>query len=290
MRRQLCRLAAILFVVNCMPCLNALQAGTPEDALQEMATADSVDALIKHFPVKVEQFMAKLPVQQKKAMGEKMLVRKSLEREGGKLTIAADGRSAELIEKEGGDKITVTWKNTYLSGNDALVQLEIQEKQRTTPLMVGMTYENNEWRVTQVGEWRGTDVESELLPKSESTEQPITAAAVSTLRTLNTALVTYIAAYPDQGYPSALQALSGAENQQPSPDHAMLVDPTFLQDPAVRNGYQFRYIRTGQGSYQLTATPLQFAEGSQSFFTDESAVIRVTRESRPATADDPPLE
>ncbi|HET9364889.1 MAG TPA: hypothetical protein VFP71_07800 [Candidatus Angelobacter sp.] len=290
MKRKLWYFAAILFVISCMTCAQAIQAGTPEAALAEMATADNIDTLVKHFPVKVEEYMAKLPLQQRKAMAEKMLVSKNLEQQGGKLTISADGMSAELLEKEGGEKITITWKNTFTSGNDALVQLEIQEKHGTMPLMVGMSYENNEWRVTHVGEWRGTDVESELLPKEEPKEQLSAATAASMLRTLNTALITYATTYPDQGYPSALRALSGQENDESTQDHAMLVDRAFLQDPAVRNGYEFRYIRTSQDTYQLTATPLQFTEGSRSFFTDESAVIRVTQENRPATAQDPPLE
>lgn len=290
MRRKLWHFAAILFVVNCMPCAQAIQAATPEAALEEMATADNVDTLIRHFPVKVEEYIAKLPLQQRKAMTEKMLVSKALEQQGGKLTISSDGLSAELLEKEGGEKITITWKNTFTSGNDALVQLEIQEKQHTTPLMIGMSYENNEWRVTHVGEWRGTDVESELLPKEELKDHPISSAAAPMLRTLNTALITYATMYPDQGYPSALRALSGQESDEPTQDHAMLVDRAFLQEPAVRNGYVFHYIRTSQDTYQITATPLQFTEGLPSFFTDESAVIRVTQENRPATAQDPPLE
>lgn len=290
MRRKLWHFAAMLFVISCMPFAQAIQAGTPEAALAEMATADNIDTLIKHFPVKVEEYMAKLPLQQRKAMTEKMLVSKALEQQGGKLTISSDGLSAELLEKEGGEKITITWKNTFTSGNDALVQLEVQEKQHTTPLMIGMSYENNEWRVTHVGEWRGTDVESELLPKEEPKEQPNASAAASMLRTLNTAMVTYGTLYPDQGCPSALSALSGQENDEPTQDHAMLVDRAFLQEPAVRNGYVFRYIRTSHDTYQLTATPLQFTEGSQSFFTDESAMIHVTQENRPATAQDPPLD
>ena len=288
MRRKLWHFASILFLINCMPCAQAIQASTPEAALAEMATADNIDTLIKHFPVKVEEYMAKLPLQQRKAMAEKMLVSKALKQQGGKLTISSDGLSAELLEKEDGEKITITWKNTFTSSNDALVQLEIQEKQHTTPLMVAMSYENSEWRVTHVGEWRGTDVESELLPKEEPKNQ-LSSAAASTLRTLNTSLITYAIMYPDQGYPSALRALSGQENDEPTQDHAMLVDRAFLQEPAVRNGYVFHYIRISHDAYQITATPLQFTEGSQSFFTDEGAVIRVTQESRPATAQDPPI-
>jgi hypothetical protein len=138
--------------------------------------------------------------------------------------------------------------------------------------------------------WEGTNLESQFLPKEEPKQQPTAAAAASMLRTLNTSLITYASTYPDQGFPSALSALSGQENQQATPDHAMIVEPAFLQEPTVKDGYEFRYVRTAQDTYQLTATPLQFAEGLQSLFTDESAVIRMTRESRPATAQDPPVE
>ncbi|HKR96891.1 MAG TPA: hypothetical protein VJW55_16055, partial [Candidatus Angelobacter sp.] len=113
MRRKLWHFASILFLINCMPCAQAIQASTPEAALAEMATADNIDTLIKHFPVKVEEYMAKLPLQQRKAMAEKMLVSKALKQQGGKLTISSDGLSAELLEKEDGEKITITWKNTF---------------------------------------------------------------------------------------------------------------------------------------------------------------------------------
>jgi hypothetical protein len=152
-----------------------------------------------------------------------------------------------------------------------------------------MRYEANEWRLAEVGEWRGTDVESELLPKGAATEVHGSSAA-SMLRTLNTAIITYASTYPDVGYPNSLAALSGQANQEPAPHHAMLLDPTFAQEPVIRNGYQFRYTLTGQEHYQITATPVQQNDGLESFFTDETAVIRATKETRPATASDPPLE
>ena len=156
--------------------------------------------------------------------------------------------------------------------------------------MVGMRYEGNEWRVMEVGEWRGTDVESEFLPKAQAETTRDASAAGSTLRTLNTALVTYATIYPDQGYAPTLRELSGQPDQEAGPDHAMLLDPAFLQEPAIKNGYEFRYVRTDGQHYQITATPVQFSEGSPSFFTDETCVIRSTTESRPANANDPPLQ
>lgn len=289
MKKKLCRFAIIIFLFATIPHTWALQAGTPEEALEEMAAAQTVETVIKHLPVKVEEYMEKLPAPQRAAVAEKLLLKQNLERGGGTLTRFDDGRSWELVEKQGGTKVTVAWKKTFISGTDALVQFEIKEPTHTALIQVGMSYEANEWRLAEVGEWRGTEVESEFLPKAGATEVHGSSAA-STLRILNTAIVTYAATYPDVGYPNSLVALSGQANQEPAPDHAMLLDPTFAQELVIRNGYQFRYTRTGQEHYQITATPVQYSEGLKSFFTDETAVIRATKETRPATAGDPPLE
>jgi hypothetical protein len=288
--KRIWQFALILLSINMVPSAKALQAGTPEEALEEMATANDIETVIKHLPVKVQEFMEKLPLPQRAAMAEKMLVKRNLEREGGELAKSSDGRTWELVEKEGRHKATIRWKKTFVSGNDALVQVEIKEEHHTGLMMVGMSYEDNEWRVMEVGEWRGTDVESELLPKTASGATGSGDAAVSVLRTLNTALVTYAVSYPAQGYASTLRNLSGEGDQEPSPEHAMLIDNAFLQEPAIKNGYEFRYVRSGPEHYQITATPVQPGEGVASFFTDESCVIRSTSEGRPANANDPPLE
>jgi type IV pilus assembly protein PilA len=156
-------------------------------------------------------------------------------------------------------------------------------------MMVGMRYEGNQWRVMEVGEWRGTEVESEFLPKTNELNS-IESAAAATLRTLNTALVTYATTYPEQGYAPSLQDLSGQSDQEPAPDHARLIDSAFLQEPAIKNGYEFRYARSGREHYQITATPVQPGAGLPSFFSDETSIIRSTAEARPANANDPPLE
>src|ERR1044071_5822219 len=288
--KRIWQFALILLSINMIPSAKALQAGTPEDALEEMATANDIETVIKQLPVKVQEFMEKLPLPQRAAMAEKLLVKRNLEREGGELAKSSDGRTWELVEKEGRHKATIRWKKTFVSGNDALVQVEIKEEHHTGLMMVGMTYEDNEWRVMEVGEWRGTDVESEFLPKAASEATGSGAAAASVLRTLNTALVTYAATYPAEGYAPALRNLSGESDQEPDPEHAMLIDNAFLQEPAIKNGYEFHYVRSGPDHYQITATPVQPGEGLPSFFTDESCVIRSTSEGRAANANDTPLE
>jgi hypothetical protein len=293
MKKLLYPFVIFLFVAGSIPRAQALQSGSPEEALEEIVTADSVEAVIKHLPVKVQEFVEKLPKQQKAALTDEFLVHKKLEREGGKLTRSDDG-SWELVEKENGPKVTLTLKKTFIAGTDALVQIEIKEERHaekhTNLIMLGMRYENDEWRLSEVGEWRGTDIEAEFLRKEGLNDDHSNSSAASMLRVLNTSLVTYSTTYPEVGYPANLKALSGEENQQPSPEHAALIDPAFLKDPAIKNGYEFRYTRIGSSGYQITATPLQYGQGQESFFTDETAVIRFTKESRPAMANDTPLD
>lgn len=290
MKKKLCRFAIIIFLLATIPHAWALQAGTPEEALEEIATAETVETVIKHLPVKVEEYMEKLPLPQRAAIAEKLLISRNVEREGGSLVKSGDGRAWELVEKENRPKTTISWKKTFVSGNDALVQVEIKEEHHTGLMMIGMRYEGNEWRVMEIGEWRGTDVESELLPKAASGATGSGSAAVSVLRTLNTALVTYATSYPAQGYAPTLRNLSGEGDQGSNPEHAMLIDSAFLQEPAIKNGYEFHYVRSGSDHYQITATPVRPGEGLPSFFTDESCVIRATSEGRPANANDPPLD
>jgi hypothetical protein len=287
--KRLCLFAIFLVPLFGAPCAEALQAGGPEAALEEMATADNIETLIRHVPVKIEKFMHKLPLEQRAAMVKKLQVKQNVEREGGSITKSSDGRSWEVVEKPGGEKATFTWKKTFFSGDEALVQIEINEQHHTGLIQIGMRYEDGNWRMQEIGEWRGTDIESEFLPRVRATDVHNTSAA-SILRTLNTAIVTYAAMYPDVGYPKNLPALSGQESDEPTQDHALLVDNSFSQEPVVRYGYEFRYERTAQGHYQISATPTKLGEGQHSFFTDDTCVIRATAENRPANAQDPPLE
>jgi len=58
----------------------------------------------------------------------------------------------------------------------------------------------------------------------------------------------------------------------------------------TKDGYAFR-TTGGADTFTVNARPLDYGStGTRSFFSDESGVIRYTREDRPATVEDPPLE
>jgi hypothetical protein len=103
------------------------------------------------------------------------------------------------------------------------------------------------------------------------------ASAVGTLRTYNTAMVTYVNACPDVGYPASLENLGPGGKDCA---HMDLVAPILAAQVPVRNGYHFFYMPSSTGgtartSYVLAADPVApGTTGSRHFFTDETGVIR----------------
>ena len=102
------------------------------------------------------------------------------------------------------------------------------------------------------------------------------ASAVGTLRTYNTAMVTYVNACPDIGYPSSLDNLGPGGKDCA---HMDLVEPQMAAQVPVKHGYRFFYMREqspeGKLKYILAADPVTpGTSGVRHFFTDESGVIR----------------
>ena len=100
------------------------------------------------------------------------------------------------------------------------------------------------------------------------------ASAVGSLRTLNTAAVTYSSTYPSSGYPAALTNLTPASPATST--SADLVDSVL--SAGTKSGYTFKF--TGDGNtpstgYSIVATPVKVGtSGQRGFFTDQSGVIR----------------
>src|SRR5262249_13434013 len=230
------------------------------------------------------------------AMLDKMVISKMMESEGKTLRRSGDGSGWEVAGADGKIEGTFRVRGTFTSGVDALVPLEIQRGRDSLTVLIGLRLEDGAWRITEAGEWQSKKLEDTLLHQ-EATEKGGDASAESTLRTLTTALVTYTATYPETGYPYSLRGLSGREGEEASFNHAMLIDPSWLEDPVTKDGYGFRYtlIDSGAGKtdgrWQITATPVESGKpGLRSFFTDQTAVIRYTSESRPANEQDQPLK
>ena len=100
------------------------------------------------------------------------------------------------------------------------------------------------------------------------------ASAVGSLRTLNTAAVTYSTTY-GIGYPATIAALGPATPATSAA--ADLIDSVLAA--SSKSGYSFSYspgaVTAGTRSdYGITATPLSTSTGSRTFFTNQSGVIR----------------
>jgi hypothetical protein len=126
--------------------------------------------------------------------------------------------------------------------------------------------------------------------------------AISSLRAINTAAVTYEGMYAN-GFPPSLKALGGRLPE--TCEHAGFLEPRIAS--GLKDGYEFTYKprRTaeadfpkiekgackipGTTAYYVHADPIKRGTtGQRSFYTDQTTVIRYETD-KPATEDSPPL-
>jgi type IV pilus assembly protein PilA len=115
------------------------------------------------------------------------------------------------------------------------------------------------------------------------------ASAVGSLRTINTAAITYSTTYG--GYPTALANLGPASSA--TSGTADLIDSVL--SGGTKSGYVFTYVPGASDangnvlSYSVTAEPAsRGTTGQRGFFTDQSGVIR-GNPTGPATAASTPI-
>jgi type IV pilus assembly protein PilA len=117
------------------------------------------------------------------------------------------------------------------------------------------------------------------------------AAAAATLRTINTAQVTYEVTYPKKGYAPSLAAMGppasgNCSRTDITPAHACLLNEVVGNASCTtgqwctKSGYRYS-VRgvcgpTGCKSYVATATPVSTSTGAKSFCSTVDAVIRVS--------------
>ena len=101
-------------------------------------------------------------------------------------------------------------------------------------------------------------------------------SAAQSVRTINTAAVTYSSTYQNVGFPPSLIALSGASPCTATSTNACLLDEVL--GAGTKAGYTFAY--TGDGmtpsvTYAVTATPVTVGmSGQRMFCSDQTSVIR----------------
>jgi len=115
------------------------------------------------------------------------------------------------------------------------------------------------------------------------------ASAVGSLRTINTACVTYSTTYPNIGYPGSLAAMGPAASATSA--SADLMDSVL--SAGTKSGYTFTFnAGTGTPStgYSVEANPIsRGTSGQRGFYTDQSGVIRADPTTT-ATSSSSPLQ
>ena len=100
------------------------------------------------------------------------------------------------------------------------------------------------------------------------------ASAVGSLRTINTAMITYVTMYPTVGYASTLTALGGTSCAPPDETSACIIDTQLAS--GTKSGYSFTSTAIGSapaGGYFALGMPLS-GSGNRSFCSTEDGVIR----------------
>jgi len=100
-------------------------------------------------------------------------------------------------------------------------------------------------------------------------------AATNAIRTINTAEVSYVAAYPTVGYASILH-LAGASPCTPSSSTACFIDNNLALATSApgKSGYVYGLVNT-QATYYVSAVPnVPSTSGTRSFCSTEDGVIR----------------
>ncbi|MGA2629729.1 MAG: hypothetical protein ABSG54_05885 [Terriglobia bacterium] len=118
--------------------------------------------------------------------------------------------------------------------------------------------------------------------------------ALGATRTVNTAEVTYAATYGKGFSPDLLSLGEGPAGAAPSADHAALVAIELAK--GKWGNYLFSYKPGAKGkdgkiaAYTLTVRPVKWQKDQVSYFTDQTGVIRWTKENRPPTAKDATID
>ncbi len=118
-----------------------------------------------------------------------------------------------------------------------------------------------------------------VLPWAKDPRGSSDASAISAVRNIVTSQITYLAMTGGGSYATSLTEL----------ENAQLIDSVL--GSGTKDGYTFRTTAGSDGStFMVTATPLNRAGTEpRSFYSDETGVIRYTREDRPAWFRDTPL-
>lgn len=274
------------------------QSGPELDALWEVVLAKDVNTLLRHLPPELGKAVAEMPVSAQRELAEEFLISARAQKEGRKLS-RPDSGPVLVIERVEGEETKeeaeIFLDRQFSDGDETLLRFRIEakdndERDRDIRVSVGMRYVEGEWRIYEVEGGQALRLDDTKLIERvvRSRDMANEASAIGSLRTYNTAIITYSATYPDIGFPASLAVLGGDGG---TTDHAGLVDNALSSPPFQKYGYRYTYIRSSATEYTITARPVESGSDiGRSFFTDQTGVIRYTEEDRDPTVEDKPLQ
>jgi prepilin-type N-terminal cleavage/methylation domain-containing protein len=117
-------------------------------------------------------------------------------------------------------------------------------------------------------------------------------SAIGSLRTINTAELTYLTTYT--AYSPDLPSLSGSSCTSPASTSACIIDNTLANATlasAPKTGYYFTYALNATLGYTLLGDPAYWNHsGTKRFYTDSTGVIRFNATNQTALVTDPAIQ
>jgi len=303
-------LALILGSTIALPAHSQPAPQTARQALLEMFFSKTPGTLEKHLPEATRAALHKSGAGSGTSMldGFSLLTSQLQSRGQALQTFAAGPTLLVIIDPQAHNKFEVTVERDDLRGEEDDIELSFHGYKDGQPQTAGanfrftftMKQEKSVWRLNEITLAIGvslTDPEF-LKAMTRGIKPPTTslsnnqgsiannsvlvgiraaneAAAEGSVRTINTAEVTYAAAYPEHGFTCFLSDLGGMAGGEPNERQAMIIDPRLAS--GRKSGYILRLSGcdgTPASKYSLTAAPADPASGTRAFCSDESGVVR----------------
>lgn len=104
-------------------------------------------------------------------------------------------------------------------------------------------------------------------------------SAVGSIRTVNTAMISYYSSYPTVGFAASLTNLAGSSCSPPTSSGACLIDNLLgAAATSTKSGYTFTLVSSGgspTGTYEVVASPLTPNQSGVRYFCSMAdAVVR----------------
>jgi hypothetical protein len=305
-----------VYLVVVFAALSALAQPAPQTARQallEMFFSKTPGTFEKHLPQATRAALPKAGTSPSFLGGFSLLTGQMAAR-GEQLQTFEAGPTLVMVEDpQAHSKFEITVERDDLRGEEDQIDLsfhaskngETQNAGAKFGLTFTMKQETGIWRLNEISLTVGVSLTDPEFLKTLSTKlapgisQPASghatfiapnaamtaaneSAAVASVRTLNTAEISYAATFPAHGFTCTLSDLGGMGAGGGMTEHqAMGIAPRLAS--GKKNGYVFALVgcdRTPATKYSITAEPANPGAGTRAFCSDESAVIRFSADGK----------